>query len=58
MVDMTRKAGKKLIINSDTHFVHEVGDDAILKTYWTKLGLSKNIIINNYPEELMKFLKK
>jgi putative hydrolase len=58
MVDMTRKSGKKLIVNSDTHFIHEIGDDSILKKYWTKLGLTKDIIINNYPEELIKFLKK
>jgi len=58
MIDMTRSAGKKIIINSDAHFIHEIGDDSILKKYWTKLGLSKNIIMNNYPDELMKFLKK
>ena len=58
MIDMTRVAGKKIIVNSDAHFIHEIGDDAILKKYWTKLGLTKDIIINNYPDELMKFLKK
>ncbi len=58
MIDMTRKAGKKIIVNSDAHFIHEIGDDAILKKYWKKLGLNKDIIINNYPKELMKLLEK
>ena len=58
MIDMTRKAGKKLIVNSDTHFIHEIGDDTALKKYWKELGLTNDIIINNYPEELMRFLKR
>jgi len=58
MIDMTRSAGKKVIVNSDAHFIHEIGDDSILKKYWKELGLTNDIIINNYPEELMKFLKK
>ncbi|MGV8086727.1 MAG: PHP domain-containing protein [Candidatus Woesearchaeota archaeon] len=58
MIDMTRAAGKKLIVNSDSHFIHEIGDDTILKKYWSKLGLTKDIIINNYPTELIKFLER
>jgi putative hydrolase len=58
MIDMTRKAGKKVIVNSDSHFIHTIGDDSILKKYWTELGLTNDIIMNNYPDELMKFLKK
>jgi putative hydrolase len=58
MIDMTRKAGKKIIVNSDAHFIHEIGDDSILKKHWRELGLTDDIIINNYPEEFMKFLEK
>jgi len=58
MIDMTRKAGKKIIVNSDAHFIHDIGDDSVLKKYWSELGLTKDIIINNYPDELMKFLEK
>jgi putative hydrolase len=58
MIDMARKAGKKVIVNSDAHFLHEIGDDSILKKYWKVLGLTDDIIINNYPDELMKFLEK
>jgi putative hydrolase len=57
-IDMARKAGKKIIVNSDAHFIHEIGDDSALKKYWKELGLTNDIIINNYPEELMKFLEK
>jgi putative hydrolase len=58
MIDMTRKAGKKVIVNTDSHFIHTIGDDVNLKKYWKELGLTKDIIINNYPDELMKFLKR
>lgn len=58
MIDMTRSARKKLIVNSDAHFIHEIGDDTILKKYWSELGLTKDIIINNYPNELIKFLER
>jgi putative hydrolase len=58
MIDMTRKAGKKIVVNSDSHFIHEIGDDAVLKKYWKELGLTEDIIINNYPDELMKFLNR
>ncbi len=58
MIDIVKANKKKLIVNSDAHFIHEIGDDAILKKHWKKLGLTKELIINNYPDELMKFLKK
>jgi len=58
MIDMTRKAGKKVVVNTDSHFIHTIGDDSILKKYWKELGLTKDVIINNYPDELMKFLKR
>lgn len=56
MIAMVKKSGKKLIVNSDAHFLHEIGDDSILKKHWDELGLTKEIIINNYPDELKKFL--
>jgi histidinol phosphatase-like PHP family hydrolase len=56
MIEIVRKNKKKLIVNSDAHFLHEIGDDSILKECWDELGLSDDIIINNYPEELEKFI--
>lgn len=57
IVEIVKKNNSKLIIGSDAHFIHEIGEDSILKKYWDELGLNNEIIINNYPDELLKFLK-
>lgn len=56
MVEMVKENKKKLIVNTDSHFLHEIGDDTVLKDNWQKLSLSKDLIINYYPEELEEFL--
>jgi histidinol phosphatase-like PHP family hydrolase len=56
MIEMVKKAGKKVVVNSDAHFVHEIGDDSNLKKRAKELGLTEEMIINNYPKELEKFL--
>lgn len=57
VVDIVKKNKQKLIVNSDAHFLHELGDYSLLKGYWKELGLTKELIINNYPDELKKFIK-
>ncbi len=57
IIEISRKHEKKIIIDSDTHFLHEIGNDDRLKEYWDELDLSDDIIINNYPDELMEFLE-
>lgn len=57
IVDVAKKNKKKIIVNSDAHFLHEIGDDSILKKYKPILGLTDDMIINNYPKELDEFLK-
>lgn len=57
IIEISRKHEKKIIINSDAHFLPEVGNDDILKKYWDGLNLSDDIIINNFPDELMAFLE-
>jgi putative hydrolase len=52
MVTTVRGEGHKLIINSDAHFLHELGDDSGVMAYAKRIGLKKTDIINNYPEEL------
>ena len=47
---------KKVIVNSDAHFHEEIGDDKILKKYQKEIGLTNDMIINNYPKELEKAL--
>lgn len=58
MVEIARKNKKKIIVNTDAHFLHEVGDDALLKKYKKELNITDDIIINNYPDELMKILER
>jgi len=56
MIEIVKKNKKKIIINSDAHFLSEIGEDAILKKYWNELKLNDDLIINNHPEELMQFI--
>ena len=56
MIELVRRRGVKLIVNSDAHFLHEVGDDSILQELWKDLNISDDLIINNFPEELYKIL--
>lgn len=57
MIDIVKKYKKKVIINTDSHNIWELGDDsALTKELKKKIGLTDDIIINNYPKELEKFL--
>lgn len=58
MVAVVKKNKKRFIVNSDAHFLHEVGDDSILPKYMKKLGISEDMVLNNYPEELNKQIKR
>jgi putative hydrolase len=57
MIKVVKKHGKKVIVNSDSHSIWELGDDSALEQMKDKIGLSDDMIINNYPEELFKLLK-
>lgn len=56
MVDAVKSEGKKILVNTDSHFVHEIGDDAPIRGYRKRLGLEDEFLLNNYPEELMAIL--
>lgn len=57
MIDIVKKFGKKVIVNSDSHNIWELGDDSVLTENLKKeIGLTDKMIINNYPKELEKFL--
>ncbi len=58
MVDICRKNKVKVIVNSDSHFIHEIGDDSLLDEFKPKLGLTDDMIINNYPDELLDRIRK
>jgi|SaaInlStandDraft_3_1057020.scaffolds.fasta_scaffold24944_2 putative hydrolase len=58
MANIAKKNNKKLIVNSDAHFLNEIGDDKLLKKYMKLLNITKKDIINNYPKELDKFIEE
>lgn len=57
IVDTIKKRRKKVIIGSDSHNIWELGDDAPIKDVKKIIGLTDDLIINNYPKELFKTLK-
>lgn len=57
MIEVVKKYKKKVIVNSDAHNIWELADDSILKKYKKEIGLTDDMIINNYPKELFKLLK-
>ncbi|PLW80642.1 phosphatase [Candidatus Woesearchaeota archaeon] len=56
MIEIVKKHDKKLIVNTDSHNLWELGDDSELEKYKDELGLTNDMIINNYPDELLEFL--
>ena len=56
LVEIVRAKKKRLIVNSDAHFIHEIGDDSVLEKYWDRLGMTHDIIANNYPDDLRALL--
>ena len=57
MIEIVKIHGKKVIVNTDSHNIWELGDDSVLtKELKKELGLTDDLIINNYPDELEKFL--
>ena len=57
IIDTLKKHKKKLIVGSDAHNIWELADDSSLKKIQKEIGLTDNMIINNYPKELFKLLK-
>lgn len=58
MVDVVKKNRKKMVVGSDAHFLHEIGEEGLLKKYKKILGITDSMIINNFPDELERFLNK
>jgi len=57
MIAIAKSKNKKVIVGSDAHNIWELADDSPLKKIAKEIGLDKKIIINNYPKELLKFLR-
>lgn len=57
IVEEIKKRKKKIIIGTDSHNIWELGDISKLDKIKKEIGLTDNLIINNYPKELFKLLK-
>ena len=57
MIKIVKQHKQKVIVGSDAHCIWELGDDVPLKKIKKQVGLTEDMIINNYPKELMKLLK-
>ena len=57
IVKTVKKYKQKVILNSDSHNIWELGDDSSLGPVKKKIGLTDDMIINNYPKELFRLLK-
>lgn len=55
VVDTVRANKKKVIVSSDGHNIWEMADDRPLEAIKTDIGLTDDLVINNYPGELMGF---
>jgi putative hydrolase len=56
LVDAVRSERRKLLVGTDSHFLHEIGDDTAVRQFAGRLGLDDGLILNNYPEELTQAL--
>ena len=58
MVDLCRKYGHPLVIGSDAHVAKDVGNDKCVMAVKSEIGLLDDMVLNNNPEELLKWIKK
>lgn len=56
MISIAKRYNKKIIVNSDAHNIWDLADDSSLDKYKQEIGLTDDMIINNYPDELAEFL--
>ncbi len=56
IIKIVKEHKKKVIVNSDAHNIWELGDDSCLKKIKKEIGLSEDMIINNYPKLLFQQL--
>ena len=57
MIQTAKRFNKKLIVGSDAHNIWDLADDSGLKKIKKEIGLTDKMIINNYPEELLRQLR-
>lgn len=55
MIEIIKRMNARLIISSDTHYKHQLGDFQPVLKYRKILGLDDSLIINSYPDELKRY---
>jgi putative hydrolase len=58
LVDLSKRYGHPLIAGSDAHVAKKIGADSGIVTVYKQIGLTDDLLINNKPEELIKWKKK
>lgn len=56
MISLCKLNNRKIIIGSDAHIATKIGNDNNIQAVSKELGLTPDIIINNFPDELEYFL--
>jgi putative hydrolase len=57
VVTLSKHYNHPLIIGSDAHIATKIGEDTAIMRVSEDIGLTKDIIINNKPNELLRWMK-
>jgi len=58
LVGLSKRYGHPLIAGSDAYVAKKVGEDSSIVAAYGQIGLTPDMLINNHPEELIKWKKK
>ena len=58
LIDLSKRYGYPLIAGSDAHVAKKIGEDSWIIAVHKRIGLTEDLLINNRPEELIKWMKK
>ncbi len=58
LIDLSKRYGHPLIAGSDAHVAKKIGEDSSIVAAYEQIGLTPDMLLNNQPEELIKWKKK
>jgi histidinol phosphatase-like PHP family hydrolase len=58
LIDLSKRHGYPLIAGSDAHVAKKIGDDSSIRAVYKEIGLTPDMLLNNYVEELLRWKKK
>jgi len=58
LIELSKRYGHPLIAGSDAHVAKKIGEDSGIVAVREVIGLTDDLLINNRPEELLKWKKK